>query len=114
MKFLGIFAAAVMAALTFVTTAPAEAAAVSTSAISAAGIAVNKLPTLVEKTHGFHCRRRFGYDPRVGFRRWHRHPRACRRYRYRNRCVRVRRSCRRAFGYGRPYRRCVRRRGCRL
>ncbi len=115
MKTIAIAFAALAAAFTFATAQPAAAAPVSTPAVGAeiAASVVGSTGALVQKTHGWHCRPRFGYDPRVGYRRWHRHPRACRRFRP-NRCYVRRKFCRAHFGYGRDYRRCVFRGGCRL
>jgi hypothetical protein len=40
--------------------------------------AVPAAGSLLLKTHGWHCRPAWGWDSRVGFRRWHRHWAACR------------------------------------
>lgn len=114
MKASSFLLAALVAALSFARLEPAYAAPASSAAVSGMAQPLAKLPGLVEKVHGFHCRMAFGYDPRVGYRRWHRHPRACRGAGVGRRCVRVRSNCRDVFGRGPDYRRCVRRRGCRL
>jgi hypothetical protein len=45
---------------------------------------------IVEKTHGFHCRPMFGWDPRLGIYHWHKHEGICRNY---QRCMKVMYRC---------------------
>lgn len=80
----------------------AQAAPVSGPALQA-GIVANQ--SLVQQTHGWHRRLEYGWHR--GRRRWHRHG-----YRAPRNCWRANRICRRNFGYGWRYRRCMVRRGC--
>jgi hypothetical protein len=54
-------------------------------------------PPLVEKTHGFHCRPMFGWDPRLGIYHVHRHEGICRDH---QRCMRVMYRCNLVMGRG--------------
>lgn len=65
----------------------AERGSAGPFALSAAGA---ESATLVEKAHGFHCRRRLGWDPVAGVYRYHRHEGICRDYK---RCLAKQRRC---------------------
>jgi hypothetical protein len=71
------------------------------SAQVVAGLALNKQAAgagqLIEKAHGFHCRREYGWDPAAGVYRYHRHEGICRDY---ERCLRQQRACILLLGRG--------------
>lgn len=52
---------------------------------------------LVQLAHGFHCRRMFGWDPRLGIYHWHRHEGICRDH---HRCMKVMYRCDLLMGKG--------------
>ncbi len=109
MKTLGLLLAAMIISLAFAAHQPAEAGAIAATGLMTSNIAPGTASGLVHKTHGWHCRARRGYVPRLGYRAWHRHERACRR---RSRCYRRNAVCRNRWGYGGRYRRCMARGRC--
>jgi hypothetical protein len=64
------------------------------SADPLAGFAAAKsqfaIAPILEKTHGFHCRPMFGWDPRLGIYHVHKHEGICRNY---QRCMKVMYRC---------------------
>lgn len=52
---------------------------------------------LLNKVHGFHCRRELGWDPRTGVYRYHRHEGICQDYK---RCMREMYKCNLFMGRG--------------
>ncbi len=112
MKKLGLFLAALFVAFAMSANAPTEAAVVSAPGLNSPKIAQTIAPSLVQKTHGWHCRVRRGYVRGLGYRALHRHKGACHRHRRYRRCTVRHRICRDRHGYGWRYRKCMRRRGC--
>jgi hypothetical protein len=52
---------------------------------------------MLKKTHGFHCRVEFGWNPLTGYYQLHRHEGICRDF---NRCLGVHRKCIRIYARG--------------
>jgi hypothetical protein len=110
MKKLGMLLAALIVSLAFASNQPAEAGVAAANGLLPSGVA-STVGTggLVHKTHGWHCKPRYGYVPSLGYSTLHRHRAACRK---RGRCYRKRRACRYRYGHGRRFYRCLRRSGC--
>lgn len=64
---------------------------------SITGSAPDAAQTLIEKAHGFHCRKMLGWDPVGGVYRMHSHAGICQNY---PRCLREHRRCILVLGGG--------------
>lgn len=110
MKKFGLFLAALFAAVAM--SAAAQAGVASAPGLANPTLAQTAAPSIVHKTHGWHCSVRRGYVRGLGYHVLHRHRSACHRHHHYSRCTVRHRVCRHRHGYGWRYRRCMRRRGC--